>query len=46
MTKLILLQHYGLLGPGDPMEVTAGVAQLLIARGIAREAGKKEEKRK
>ena len=39
MKKLILLQPYGMLAKGDPMEVTAGVAEQLIRRGIAREAG-------
>lgn len=45
MKKLILLQPYGLLSKGDPMTVTAGVAEQLIKRGIAREAADSDEKK-
>lgn len=44
MKTLILLQPYGLLGKGDEMTVTAGVAELLIRRQIAREKKDGEKK--
>jgi hypothetical protein len=45
MKKLILLQPYGLLAKGDPMTVTAGVAEQLIRRGVARAADEQDEKK-
>lgn len=46
MVKLILLRPYGMLTEGDSMEVTAGVAEQLIKRKVARKATEKDEKRR
>lgn len=45
MVKLILLRPYGMLAEGALMDVTAGVAEQLINRKIARKATDKEEKK-
>lgn len=44
MKTLILLQPYGRLAKGDEMQVTSGVAALLISRGIAREKKSAKDK--
>ncbi|HEV2862852.1 MAG TPA: hypothetical protein VGX48_17685 [Pyrinomonadaceae bacterium] len=45
MVKVILERPYGLLAKGDTMEVTRGVAEQLITRGIARAADDADGKR-